>query len=171
MNRWSFIRFPLKFKVFPIGTVVAFLLQNTRVSMNAKVFSLSKNGKKNKTLLIIGEDEVLTKGLMISLIDYFDEIHIVSKRKEINVLLESKEMDVAIIDADIQGQENTKSVLGKIKQSNEHTSVIVMSSSFDGEIAGQIELSGTDRIFEKPFELTEMITYIKNIIQAKLKEN
>ncbi len=137
--------------------------------MSSKVYSTSKNKNGFKTLLIIEPDEILSKGLMIGLIDFFDEIRIAINPADAVDLLRKKEFDVIITALEFSMYDGIE-FLRIIQKLNKNATLISVSSGNKKIIYEVVENNLVDRHFEKPFELKKMISYIKEKISNKLKE-
>ena len=137
--------------------------------MSSKVYSTSKNKNGFKSLLIIEPDEILSKGLMIGLIDFFDEIRIAINPADAVDLLRKKEFDVIITALEFNMYDGIE-FLRIIRKLNKDATLISVSSGNKKIIYEIIENNMVDKHFEKPFELKKMISYIKEKISNKLKE-
>ena len=140
-----------------------------KFNMSSKVYSTSKNKNGFKSLLIIEPDEILSKGLMIGLIDFFDEIRIAINPADAVDLLRKKEFDVIITALEFSMYDGIE-FLRIIQKLNKDATLISVSSGNKKIIYEIIENNMVDRHFEKPFELKKMISYIKEKISNKLKE-
>ncbi|GBD91946.1 response regulator PleD [bacterium BMS3Abin04] len=137
--------------------------------MSSKVYSSSKSKNGFKSLLIIESDEILSKGLMIGLIDIFEEIRIALNPTDALNLITGKEFDVIITAVEFQIYDGIK-FLQSIRKLNRNAMLITVSSTSEKILSETIKHIGIDRHFEKPFELKKMISYIKENTKNKLKE-
>ncbi len=150
--------------------VLAFLRKTKkRFFMNSKIYSTSKNKNGFKSLLIIESDEVLGKGLMLGLIDEFEEIRIALNPTDALNLINKMEFDVIITAVEFQTYDGI-TFLRNIRQLNKNTILITVSSTSEKIFFESNKNIGIDKHFEKPFELKKMIQYIKQNLRKKLKE-
>ncbi len=123
----------------------------------------SSNNMKYDSLLILNSDKSLIRGVTVALIDYFSEVRATTNPKEAMLFLKNKNFTTIITGTDFLTDDGLE-IIRELRKNNPFAKLLVVTSPLDEEVRKKIEMMNIQKIYEKPFDLQEIISDIKKMI-------
>lgn len=122
----------------------------------------SQDNTKFDSLLILNSDKSLIKGLTVALLDYFCEIRTTSNPNEAISFLDNKTFSTIISGTDFKTEDGLN-IIKKLREKNPFAKLLIVSAPMENNTRSKVERLNIQKIYEKPFELNEIIFDIKQM--------